>query len=56
MIVRRVSGWPFEGWGTRFRDFERMRGQLSRLFEELADYTSPGPGAGVFPLINVTES
>jgi HSP20 family protein len=55
MIYRRIFGVP--GWEAKnpFAELENMRRQVDRLYRGLS-----GPydrtGAGVFPLINLTES
>lgn len=55
MIYRRIFGMP--GWETRspFAELEGMRRQMERLYQ---GFTSPfvRPAAGVFPLINLTET
>ncbi len=54
MIYRRIFGVP--GWETRnqFSELENMRRQVDRLYQGLFS-PSARPGAGVFPLINLTE-
>jgi len=55
MIYRRFFGFP--SWESRnpFAELERMKRQMDRLME---GFTGPyqRPDAGVFPLINLTES
>lgn len=38
-----------------FKELERLRRQMDRLFEGLSDRLSSEPDAGVFPRVNVTE-
>jgi len=54
MIYRRLFGVP--GWETKnpFSELENMRRQVDRLYQGLFS-PSGRPGAGVFPLINLTE-
>lgn len=55
MILRRISNWPRWDWRDSFEELERVRRQMDRLFEGLTGRFLREPGAGVFPLINVTE-
>jgi HSP20 family protein len=55
MIYRRIFGFP--SWEPRspFAELESMRRQMERLYQGLGSpFTRPA--AGVFPLINLTES
>jgi len=54
MIYRRIFGVP--GWEARnqFSELDNMRRQVDRLYQGLFS-PSARPGAGVFPLINLTE-
>lgn len=56
MIFRRPTYYPTWGWGSAFEELERMRRQLDEAF---GGGGSRRPyrlaGAGVFPLINLTE-
>ena len=55
MFIRRPMDYP--GWGFRsaFEELDRMRRDMDRLFEGFGG-KSVGPfGAGVFPLVNLTE-
>jgi HSP20 family protein len=56
MILRRLSNWPRWDWRDPFEELERMRRQMDRLFEGLSGRLLSEPTAGVFPLVNVTES
>lgn len=53
MIYRRFYNLPT--WGSRspLDELQRMRRQMERIFEDAAPYQRPG--AGVFPLVNLTE-
>ena len=55
MILRRMSNWPRWDWRDPFEELDRMRRQMDRLFEGLSGRLLGEPGAGVFPLVNVTE-
>ena len=54
MAIIRGFGWPNWGWRAP-TDLDRMRKEMDRLFEGLSGAVSTEPGAGVFPLTNVTE-
>ncbi len=56
MILKRVSNWPRWDWRDPFEELERMRRQMDRLFAGLSGRLLSEPTAGVFPLVNVTES
>jgi HSP20 family protein len=55
MFYRRFFGFP--SWEPRnpFAELERMKRQMDRLMEGFAG-PYPRPDAGVFPLINLTET
>lgn len=55
MILRRLTGWPTWEWTSPFGEIERMRRDMDRLRESLSRGVWGEPGAGVFPLMNVTE-
>jgi HSP20 family protein len=55
MIIRRIGGWPKWDWRSPFDELERMRRDMDRLFEDLTGGLLREPGAGVFPLVNLTE-
>lgn len=52
-IIRRPS-WTGIGW-PNFRELDRMRRDIDRLFRGIAGGGFREPRAGVFPLVNVTE-
>lgn len=54
MAIIRGFGLPGWGWGIP-RDVQRMKSEMDRLFDHLSSGLSREPGAGVFPLTNVTE-
>lgn len=54
MAILRTPMWRGFGW-SGFSELERMRNDLDKLFRELAEGAFAEPGAGVFPLTNVTE-
>lgn len=55
MIYRRIFGSPGREARNPFSELEHMRRQMERLYQ---GFTSPfvRPAAGVFPLVNLTES
>jgi len=55
MILRRLTGWPTWEWTSPFGELERMRRDMDRLAQTLNRGVWGEPGAGVFPLMNVTE-
>jgi HSP20 family protein len=55
MIVRRISDLPTWSWRSPFRELERMRREMDRLFGDLTEGIFREPRAGVYPLVNVTE-
>jgi HSP20 family protein len=55
MIYRRFLGFPSWEFRSPFTEFERMKRQMERLMEGLSG-SYPRPDAGVFPLINLTET
>jgi len=55
MILRKIGDWPTWDWRSPFDELERMRRDMDRLFEGIAGGILKGTGAGVFPLMNVTE-
>ena len=54
MFVRRLYDYPTRGTNP-FAELERMRSEMERLFGGATSSPGPAAGAGVFPLINVTE-
>lgn len=55
MFTRRLFDFPDFGWRSPFEEIERMR----RYLDQLTGQAETGfriPRAGVFPLINVTET
>lgn len=55
MVYRRLFDFP--AWRIRggFDELERMRHEMHRLFDGLAGGLTRTRGAGVFPLVNLTE-
>lgn len=54
MLVRRV--WPYGGfWSDGFRELERAREEMDRLFDTLSDASGGPVWSGVTPLLNVTQ-
>jgi HSP20 family protein len=58
MFTRRVIGFPGFGTTNPFAEMERMRRQMDALADLVfRGRTARSPeGAGVFPLVNITES
>ena len=54
MLVRRAFNWPTWNYSPSFSELADLRRQMDRLWEG-ATGGSRTAGAGVFPLINVTE-
>lgn len=55
MIFRRPFYSPIWGLGGAFAELERMRRQMDEAFGNLQRGPFPMLGAGVFPLINLSE-
>ena len=55
MFLRRWFNYPTVGWRAPFEEIERVRSQMDRLLNELSGHPARS-WAGVFPLVNVTES
>jgi HSP20 family protein len=55
MIVGRLTNWPEWGWRSPFDELERIRREMDRLTQGLAQGWLRERGAGVFPLVNITE-
>ena len=56
MLWRRTTGWPAWEWSSPFDELDRMRRDMDRLTEGFSRGLFREPIAGVFPLMNVTES
>jgi HSP20 family protein len=55
MIYRTFFGTPGRHRGYSFSDLENMRHQMDRLLDTFRDRPADHAGAGVFPLVNITE-
>lgn len=55
MIVRRVFNTPNWGWQSPFEEMEAMRRRIDQLNRIFTGDETTRRGAGVFPLLNVTE-
>lgn len=55
MLLRRTTGWPARGFGSAFEELDRLRRQMDWLTRGFGGVLQGEPGAGVFPLMNVTE-
>lgn len=56
MLLRRFGNWPTWNRGSLFDEFELVRRQMDRLASSMGQGTWREPFAGVFPLVNITES
>ncbi len=56
MLWRRMTGWPAWDWSSPLDELERMRREMDRLTEGFSRGPFRQPMAGVFPLMNVSES
>lgn len=56
MLLRRLTGWPGLDWQSPFSELERMRRQMDLLSDRLTKVPFRESFAGVFPLMNVTET
>ena len=55
MLYRKFFNVPNWGFSKSFRELDRLRRQMDKLFGAVSGGTLPMPSTGVFPLINVTE-
>ena len=55
MLFRRISDWPSYGFRSPFEELDRMRREMNRLAGPQGSGIFSQAGAGVFPLMNVTE-
>jgi len=55
MIYKRLFDLPTWGPGRPFEELDRLRRQVTSLFDILSEGTLPFSRSGVFPLINLTE-
>lgn len=56
MILRRVPRWSPQDWWSPFEELDRMKREMDTLFGDMRERVLREPAAGVFPLMNVTES
>ncbi len=54
-LLRRPDYWPASGWRDPFEELERMRRQMDLMSTALFRAPAGETGAGVFPMMNVTE-
>ena len=54
MLLRTISNWP--NLRSSYDELDRMRWEMDKLFEGLNRGFYKEPDAGVFPLVNMTES
>jgi HSP20 family protein len=55
MFLRRMTGWPTSEWTNPFDELDRMRREMDLITENITRRYLGAPGAGVFPLMNLTE-
>ena len=56
MLLRRISDWPSYGFRSPFEELDRVRREMDRFSGGLGGGILRKPGAGVFPLMNITEN
>jgi len=56
MFTRGMWNFPAHGMRTHFGELDRMRRHLDQIFGQLEQPATAARGAGVFPLINLTET
>lgn len=56
MFTRGMWNFPAHGMRTHFGELDRMRRHLDQIFGQLEQPAAAARGAGVFPLINLTET
>ena len=56
MLLRRISDLPSYGLRSPFEEFDRIRREMDQFFGGLGRGVLREPRAGVFPLMNITES
>ena len=56
MFTRGMWNFPAHGMRTHFGELDRMRRHLDQIFGHLEQPATAARGAGVFPLINLTET
>jgi HSP20 family protein len=56
MITRRLLDFPGFGWRGHFQELDRMKKNLDSLMQHFEARPAAMATAGVFPLINLTES
>ena len=56
MFTRGLWNFPAHGLQTHFGELDRMRRHLDQIFGQLGQPAAVARGAGVFPLVNLTET
>lgn len=56
MYYRRLYDWPTLGLRSSFDELSQMKRNMDRIFGQISDGYLASQGAGVFPLINLTET
>ncbi len=55
MFIQRLEKWPFEGLPGEISELDRLRRDLSRLFNGRSGVNGWDTPAGVYPLLNVSH-
>ncbi len=56
MFTRGLRNFPAHGLHTHFGELDRMRRHLDQIFGQLGQPAAAARSAGVFPLVNLTET
>ena len=56
MFTRGLWNLPTHGLRSHFDELDRMRRHLDQVFRQVEPGRTAGRGAGVFPLVNLTET
>ena len=56
MFTRGLWNFPAHGMRAHFGELDRMRRHLDQIFGQLEQPAAVARGAGVFPLVNLTET
>jgi len=56
MMVRRIYHWPARTWWSPYTDVERLWREMDQLMGAITTQAAREPSAGVFPVLNITET
>ncbi len=56
MFTRGLLNFPSYGMRTHFEELDRLRRHLDQVFQQVDPSAAAGRTAGVFPLVNLTET